>query len=135
MNTSKQPSNQKDLARAALEAGCYAHEDGHVAKAARLFLKAAKLGSVEAQVNLGNILAAGTRSNAPDFDGARFWYRKAIEGGSPEAAWNLALKYRDRGNSRMHRFWLERAGRMGDEDAIEQLGARPTGTRNDHQRK
>lgn len=122
MNSSRQPSNQKDLARAALEAGCYAYEDGHVARAARLFLKAAKLGSVEAQVNLGNILAAGTRSNAPDFDGARFWYRKAIEGGSPEAAWNLALTYRDRGNARMHRFWLERAARMGSEDAIEQIG-------------
>jgi len=122
MNASKQLSNQKDVARATLEAGCHAYEDGHVARAARLFLKAARLGSVEAQVNLGNILAAGTRSAAPDFDGARFWYRKAAERGSPEAAWNLAISYRGRGNVRMHRFWLERAARMGSEDAIEQIG-------------
>ena len=114
----------KDIARQALEAGCYAYEAGHVKKAARLFLKAAKMKNSEAQVNLANILDSGTRGKPQNFDEARFWYKKAIANGSSEGAYNLAVSYRLRGNIRMYRFWLERAAQMGDEDAIEELPAR-----------
>ena len=114
----------RDIARETLEAGCYAYEDGNVSKAARLFLKAARMGSTEAQVNLANILDRDGKSSASDFNRARYWYKRAIQKGSAEGAYNLAVSYRLRGNGRMDGFWLERAARMGDEDAIDELKAR-----------
>jgi len=108
--------------RQLLEAGCALAERGELSAAAALFLRAAKLGNPQAQVNLGNALDAGY-GVAKSFPDARHWYKNAARRGVPEGAFNLATSYRDQGNHRMARFWLERAAQLGDADARKLLRA------------
>ena len=70
--------------------------------------------------HLANIYDAGDGVRS-DFQAARYWYRRAIDRGSSEAAYNLAVSYLNRDNSRWARYWLLVAEKLGDEDARELL--------------
>jgi TPR repeat protein len=109
----------KDVRRI-LENACDLFESGERTTSIKLFLKAASMGNVEAQVNLANIYdeGDGIKSN---FDKARYWYKRAISAGSPEGAYNLGMSYLNRGDVRWSKHWLNVAKAMGDEDASEQL--------------
>ncbi|HTV84817.1 MAG TPA: tetratricopeptide repeat protein [Dyella sp.] len=111
----------KSEARKLLEEACDLFESGERSRSIKMFLKAAEEGSREAQVNLANIYDEGDGIKA-DFDKARYWYKRAITGGSPEAAYNLGISYLNRGDARWARHWLRVAKSMGDEDAEEKLG-------------
>jgi TPR repeat protein len=106
--------------RAMLEAACERYEAGDRKRSMELFERTAALGVVEAQVNLANMLDDGDGVPS-DFEAARYWYRRAIKAGSPEAAYNLGLGYLRRNNRRWARYWLQLAESMGDEDAPELL--------------
>ncbi|GLQ99729.1 hypothetical protein GCM10007863_41490 [Dyella mobilis] len=104
-----------------LEEACDLFESGERTRSVKLFLRAAKLGSPEAQVNLANLYDEGDGVRA-DFDKARHWYKRAIAAGCAEAAHNLGVGYFNGGNARWARHWLLVAKSMGDEDAEEWLG-------------
>jgi hypothetical protein len=108
-------------ARKLLEQACDLYESGERSRSIKLFLEAAAQGNCEAQVNLANIYDEGDDVKA-DFDKARYWYKRAIAGGSPQAAYNLGISYLNRGHARWARHWLHVAKSMGDEDAGEKLG-------------
>jgi hypothetical protein len=63
-----------------------------VARAIHYYEKAADLGSVPAEVTLGNIFANGAQGK-PDYEKAVTWYRKAADQGQPDAQFGLALRY------------------------------------------
>jgi len=63
-----------------------------VARAVHYYQKAADLGSVPAEVTLGNIFANGARGK-PDYEKAVTWYRKAADQGQPDAQFGLGLRY------------------------------------------
>ncbi|HEY6331500.1 MAG TPA: AMIN domain-containing protein, partial [Blastocatellia bacterium] len=63
-----------------------------VARAIHYYEKAADLGSVPAEVTLGNIFANGVQGK-PDYEKAVTWYRKAADQGHPDAQFGLALRY------------------------------------------
>jgi TPR repeat protein len=118
--TSAVSAGLKSEARKLLEEACDLFESGERSKSIKLFLRAAKEGSCEAQVNIANIYDEGGGVKV-SFDKARYWYKRAIAGGSPEAAYNLGISYLNRGNVRWARHWLHVAKSMGDEDAEEKL--------------
>lgn len=106
--------------RKELELGCDLYEKGLLFKAFDSFLIAAKLGCPEAQINLANMLDSG-EGTEKNFKRAAHWYKKAVTHGAPEAAYNLAIAYKQQGNFKWFKFWLVRASEMGDEDATEAL--------------
>lgn len=106
--------------RAVLETGCDLYEEGDRKRAARLFREAAIGGVAEAQVNLANMYDAGDGISS-DFEAARYWYRRAVKQGCPEAAYNLGISYLRRNSLRWGRHWLKAAAAMGDEDAQQLL--------------
>ena len=63
-----------------------------VARAIHYYEKAAALGSVPAEVTLGNIFANGAQGK-PDYEKAVTWYSKAADQGQPDAQFGLALRY------------------------------------------
>jgi TPR repeat protein len=103
-----------------LEEACELFESGERTKSIKLFLKAASEGVPEAQVNLANIYDEGDGVKR-DFEKARYWYKRAIKHGAPEAAYNLGVSYLNRGEMRWAKYWLTTAKSMGDDDAAEQL--------------
>ena len=113
--SNKTASRQRDP-RVVLEAACDLYEAGQRSRAAKLFKRAAAAGVIEAQVNLANIYDAGDGVRS-DFQAARYWYKRAIDQGSPEAAYNLAVSYLNRDNFRWARYWFLVAEKLGDEDA------------------
>lgn len=106
--------------REILELACDLYESGERRRSVGLFKQAAAAGVIEAQVNPANIYDAGDGVRA-DFQAARYWYRRAVDHGSPEAAYNLAVSYLNRGNFRWARYWLLVAEKLGDADARELL--------------
>ena len=59
-------------------------------------------------------------SAADSFSAAGLSYR-AFRQGDPMAAYNFAMSCFNRGNLRGYRYWLNRAARLGDQDAGQQL--------------
>lgn len=116
-------SRQSDP-RKVLEAACDLYESGERRRSIKLFKQAAADGVTEAQVNLANIYDAGDGVKR-DFEAARYWYKRAIDQGSPEAAYNLGISYLNRDNFRWARYWLLIAEKLGDEDAKELLAGLP----------
>jgi TPR repeat protein len=78
------------------------------------------MGSPEAQTNLANLYDAGDGVKE-NFDTARYWYKRAIARGSPDAAFNLGISYLNRGNTRWAVYWLSAAKAQGEVFAIEKL--------------
>ncbi|MCP5198051.1 MAG: sel1 repeat family protein [Gammaproteobacteria bacterium] len=103
-----------------LEHGCDLYEGGKLHEAFLAFHRAAKLGNPEAQVNLGNLYDAG-QGVEQDRKRAAYWYKRAIKKEIPEAAYNLAISYKQQGKIRWAQFWFKRASEMGDEDAMNEL--------------
>lgn len=112
--------------RALLERACDAYEAGDLAAASQLFRQAARLGNPNAQVNLGNLYDAGEGVEM-SFGSAVWYYRLAAKNGLPEAAYNLAVAYRNRGKNRWSQFWLRRASAMGDSDATVEIASAEKG--------
>ena len=110
----------KSTARLELERGCDFDEQGKFSLAFKHFSKAAVLGNIEAQVNLGNLYDDG-KGCKKDPELAVYWYKRAIKRGSPAGAYNLAVHYRTLGNIRWAKYWFKRADLMGDEDAKSEL--------------
>jgi TPR repeat protein len=106
--------------RVDLEYGCDLYEEGKLKEAFLAFQRAAKLGNPQAQVNLGNLYDAG-EGVEQDQKLAAYWYKRAIKNGVPEAAYNLAVSYKQQGKTKWAQFWFKRASEMGDEDAMDQL--------------
>jgi len=91
------------------------------AKAAEWFRRAAEHGSGSAQNNLGVLLGNGhgVRKNVQE---ALRWLRKAFRSADSCAAQNIAITYRENGNSRAAIKWFRKAIEAGDGDALIQLG-------------
>lgn len=107
-----------DAGRRHLALGCADYERRAFKSAIRHFQAAARRGNSEAQVNLGNMHDAG-EGTEPNAKLAAHYYKLAIRKGVPEAAYNLAVSYRQQGKSRWANYWLRRASEMGDADAME----------------
>jgi uncharacterized protein len=90
-------------------------------KAAQWFRRAAEHGSSPAQNTLGVLLGNGhgTRKNVEE---ALSWLRKAFQSGNLCAAQNIAMTYRENGDSKAAIKWFRKAGEAGDGDALIQLG-------------
>lgn len=106
--------------RRLLEEACELFEAGDRSRSIRLFQRAAEMGSPEAQTNLANLYDAGDGVRE-SFDKARYWYKRAIARGIPEAAYNLGISYLNRGDTRWARYWLSVAKSRGDVFAEEKL--------------
>ena len=106
--------------RQLLEAACELFESGDTSAAVAMFMRAAKLGSLEAQVNLGNAYADGQGVKV-NFNIARHWYKNAAKRGVPQGAFNLAIEYKSRKELRLARYWFGRALYLGHEDAKAEL--------------
>lgn len=113
-------NDHRDKGRVDLERGCHLYSAGKIEEAFTVFQYAAKLGSLEAQVNLANLLDSGAVGEK-NCKQAAYWYKRAIKNGSPEAAYNLAISYRQQGKSRWFGYWIRKAAEMGDEDALDEL--------------
>jgi TPR repeat protein len=108
------------LARAFLEAGCILYEAKERELSVQLLLKSAVLGNIEAQSNIGSMYDNG--DGLPlNFVKSRYWYKRAIRGGSAVAAYNLGISYRNRGKFRLAEYWLIKAMEMGDSDAADEI--------------
>ncbi len=89
---------------------------GELRSAFRLFLNAAKLGDVTAQLDLGYFYDTGTGIK-PNRSAALQWYKRAYRQGHCSAANNIGTIFRDEGDSRQAIAWFERAVSLGDIDA------------------
>ena len=96
-------------------------ERGKFDAAARIYVMAAKRGSVICMTNLANTL--DDHASVKDPESAVDWYKKAYRSGFAPAAYNLGIHYKTAGKGRWQVFWLKRAADMGDEDAKEELAA------------
>ncbi len=102
---------------------CDLEEAGDTSEAMRLYAMAASTGYTPAQVNLGNLLDDKAVPRRPAE--AIYWYKRAVKGGEPRAAWNLAMHHRRLGSRRWYVHWLTVAATMGEEDARSALAALP----------
>jgi TPR repeat protein len=118
--SSKSFTKPAAASRKSLEEACELFEAGDRKRSVRLFLKAASEGVPEAQINLANIYDEGDGVKR-DFARARYWYKRAVRRGAPEAAYNLGISYLNRGDLRWAKYWLTTAKSMGDDDAEKQL--------------
>ena len=75
----------------------------------------AEAGNQSAIVYLGLYLGEDSETEQE----AERWLRTAAQFGSPDAAWNLALIERKRGNEAEMRNWIDRAADFGEPDANE----------------
>jgi TPR repeat protein len=110
----------EQMARSFLESACYLVDLGDIKQSISLLKRAASLGSIEAQVNLGVALAFGTGVKV-DLKMSRMWLKRAATQGSPHAAYNLGVIYRTHRDLRWAKYWFQRSLELGDEDAQEEL--------------
>jgi len=90
-------------------------EAGRIHEAIRVYTAAARLGDEIAQNNLATLLDDRAIPRRPAE--AVYWYKRAVRAGSAEAAWNLAMHYRNLGKRRWQIHWLRVAARLGEPDA------------------
>jgi TPR repeat protein len=100
-----------DILREAFEAELSQNLD----MAIKLFKRAARNGSNEARSKLGTIFDDILKP--PNYSKAIYWYKKAVKGGDPTSAWNLAMHYAGLRRRRGYLYWLRIASKMGDHDA------------------
>jgi tetratricopeptide (TPR) repeat protein len=89
---------------------------GRIRSAFRLFLAAAKAGTVPAFRIVGQFYDRGDGVKANQAS-ALYWYRRAYRHGSESAANNIGCIWRDRGKLDRAVSWLKRAVKLGDNDA------------------
>ena len=90
-------------------------------KAFHWYLLSAEQGNESSQVALGNLLSIGNGVKR-DFSRAIYWTKKAIRQGASQAAYNLGTIYRDMGKPKLSFKWYCRAVKMGDNDALLDVG-------------
>ena len=96
------------------------HADaGRLTEAITSYRRGAELGCLEAQNNLGVLLLDKVRP--PETDEAVHWLKRAARRGHREAAYNLALHYRDQGRDRWRTHWLRAAAKLGHPEAAAAL--------------
>lgn len=95
--------------------GDAAWEVGDLDRAFALFQQGARNGDTSCQNNLGVFFECGygTRKNLHK---AMYWYRKSARDDNSCAIHNIADLYRKMNNTRMARYWFERAIRLEPED-------------------
>src|ERR1700741_4619993 len=91
-------------------------KQGKMQAAFRHMLAAARLGSVSAQINVGNYYDSGqgVRRNRA---AALYWYKRAFRRGYSSAAHNIGIVWRNEGNHRRSLYWFFRAVVMGTEES------------------
>jgi TPR repeat protein len=92
-------------------------QSGNARKAARLLLRAARLGSASACLNLAVAYHDGhgvSRSTKKAVD----WYRRAIALGNTAALGNMGILRRDQGRFGLAAHWFRRAIKSDDGDAL-----------------
>ena len=90
------------------------------ARGARLLTRAAGAGKFTAVFRLAVCFdfGEGVKRNPST---AAALYRRAARGGIADAATNLAVSYRERGNWRLAERWFRKAARLGETDALMEL--------------
>jgi TPR repeat protein len=91
-------------------------ESNHLLSAFRLFLAAAKLGEVTAQLNLGYFYDIGL-GIAKNRNKALEWYERAYHQGHGSAASNIGTIFRDEGDDGEALKWFRRAVKRHDAEA------------------
>ena len=95
------------------------------AQHAALLLRAAELGSVQAQRDLGCCYATGEQVFPKDLTLARLWYGRAAEAGHADAQYNFGcmLLYAEGGPEEPEAglAWVHRAAEQGDAAALHHL--------------
>ena len=110
----------KDIARIHLEYGCDFEEKGKLKQAFNAYLKSAKLGNKEAQVNLANLYGEGNRC-PKNSNKAIYWYKRSFKLGCSEAAYCLGIHYKHLGKKRLAIYWFEKSMQADNGDAALQL--------------
>lgn len=100
---------------------CSAWDCGNLRRAFELFSQGAEAGDASCQLNLGYFYDCGLHV-ARDQKLARHWYGQAYRQGEATAASNIATIYRDAHDYRRMTWWWRAAARMGDGDALLDLG-------------
>ena len=96
-------------------------DSGNKKLAPQLFLEAARQGEKYAFNSVGYFFDHGIGTKI-DPARAYSWYRRAAARGDVAAYTNLAIWYRDAGNSKRSKFWFEKAHLTGDGSATYELG-------------
>lgn len=100
---------------------CAAWDGGDLSRAFELFFLGAEAGDASCQLNLGYFYDCGLHV-ARDRRVARHWYHRAYRQGEASAASNIATFYRDAHEDGRMIWWWRAAIRMGDGDALLELG-------------
>jgi uncharacterized protein len=98
-----------------------AWDSGDLGRAFELFSQAAEAGDASCQLNLGYFYDCGLHVPR-DERLARRWYLQAYRQGEASAASNIATLYRDAHDYGRMIWWWRAAIRMGDGDALLELG-------------
>lgn len=80
----------------------------------RAIEKLAKRGNRSAVLCMGLYLSEDSSTS----DDAVAWLEEAERFDSPDAAWNLAMIAREKGDSESMKKWIDRAASLGEPDAI-----------------
>lgn len=100
---------------------CSVWDSGDLGRAFELLSQAAEIGDASCQLNLGYFYDCGLHV-ARDRRLARHWYHQAYRQGEASAASNIATLYRDARDYGRMIWWWRTAIRMGDGDALLELG-------------
>jgi TPR repeat protein len=92
---------------------------GDIRGALRLYRALAKSGDASGQHSLAYLLA--DKVKPPRLKEASYWYKRAVRNGYAISAWNLALDYAQRGQSRWQIHWLKVFAKMDKAGAIEDM--------------
>ena len=92
---------------------------GDIRGAIKLYRALAKSGDELGQHGLAYLLA--DKVKPPRLKEAFYWYKRAVKNGSAMSAWNLALDYAQRGQSRWQIHWLKVYAKMDKAGAIEDM--------------
>jgi TPR repeat protein len=94
---------------------------GATREARRLFLKSAREGDVDAQLNAGLFYDEGIGGKRNSTK-AVYWYHRAHRGGSSSAAHNLGLYYLAQRRFKRALAWLEKSEAIGNGESALELG-------------
>jgi TPR repeat protein len=121
MNDSKEAEDLYERSRWHGDFWCPPQDAEHAA----LLLRAAELGSINAQRDLGCCYATGMKAIAQDLTLARLWYGRAAEAGHADAQYNFGcmLLYGEGGPKEPEAgmAWIRRAAEQGDDPAQHHL--------------
>jgi TPR repeat protein len=92
---------------------------GDIRGALKLFRQLAKAGDPSAQHGLAYLLTDAVKQRR--IKEAAYWYKRAIKNGNAISAWNLALDYAQRGQTRWQKYWLAVYAKMDKANAIEDM--------------